>query len=118
MFENETMTMNTTENEAAEVATEVEATATVKKHRGRVAKPALTLTDVLNKFDSGEVNAFSAEWGQGKTKNKAIMVKIDGIPTALSPANAGEAFTKQDYTKTRDMLSIIDSAYPMAVKVI
>lgn len=114
MFENETMTAMTTENEAA-----VEETATVtKKHRGRVAKPALTLTDVLDKFDNGEVNAFAAEWGTGKTKTKAIMMKIDGVPTAMYPANAGESYTKQDYTKTRDTLSIIDGAYPVSVKVI
>lgn len=112
MFENETMTMNTTENEAA-----VEETATVtKKHRGRVAKPALTLTDVLNKFDSDEVKAFSAEWG--KDKLKAILVKVDGVPTALVPADAGKGYNMQDYAETKSMLSIIDKAYPVSVKVI
>lgn len=114
MFENETMTMNTTENEAA-----VEETATVtKKHRGRVAKPALTLTDVLDKFDNGEVNAFYAEYGQNATKTKTIMLKVDGVATALTPANPGQSFTKQDYTKAREMMSIIDKVYPVSVKVI
>lgn len=116
MFENETMTMNTTENEAAEANTEVEATATVKKHRGRVAKPALTLTEVLNKFDTDEVKAFSAEWG--KDKLKAILVKVDGVPTALVPADAGKGYNMQDYGETKSMLSIIDKAYPVSVKLI
>lgn len=113
MFENETMTAMTTENEAA-----VEETATVKKHRGRVAKPALTLTDVLNKFDNGEVNAFYAEYGQNATKTKTIMLKVDGVATALTPANPGQSFTKQDYDKAREMMSIIDKVYPVSVKVI
>lgn len=111
MFENETMNAVTTET--AEVATEVE---TTKKHRGRVAKPAMTLTDVLNKFDADEVKAFSAEWG--KDKLKAILVKVDGVPTALVPADAGKGFNMQDYNDTKSMLSIIDRAYPVSVKLI
>lgn len=113
MFENETMNAVTTET--AEVATEVE---TTKKHRGRVAKPTLTLTDVLDKFDNGEVNAFYAEYGQNATKTKTIMVKVDGVATALTPANPGQSFSKQDYTKAREMMSIIDKVYPVSVKVI
>lgn len=111
MFENEMTTMTTTET--AEVATEVE---TAKKHRGRAAKPAMTLTDVLNKFDADEVKAFSAEWG--KDKLKAILVKVDGVPTALVPADAGKGFNMQDYNDTKSMLSIIDKAYPVSVKLI
>lgn len=111
MFENEMTTMTTTET--AEVATEVE---TTKKHRGRAAKPAMTLTDVLNKFDADEVKAFSAEWG--KDKLKAILVKVDGVPTALVPADAGKGFNMQDYNDTKSMLSIIDRAYPVSVKLI
>mgnify|MGYP004589627295 CR=1 FL=1 len=111
MFENEMTTMTTTET--AEVATEVE---TTKKHRGRAAKPAMTLTDVLNKFDADEVKAFSAEWG--KDKLKAILVKVDGVPTALVPADAGKGFNMQDYNDTKSMLSIIDKAYPVSVKLI
>lgn len=111
MFENEMTTMTTTET--AEVATEVE---TAKKHRGRAAKPAMTLTDVLNKFDTDEVKAFSAEWG--KDKLKAIIVKVDGVPTALVPADAGKGFNMQDYNDTKSMLSIIDKAYPVSVKLI
>lgn len=111
MFENETMNAVTTET--AEVATEVE---TTKKHRGRAAKPAMTLTDVLNKFDADEVKAFSAEWG--KDKLKAILVKVDGVPTALVPADAGKGFNMQDYNDTKSMLSIIDRAYPVSVKLI
>lgn len=111
MFENEMTTMTTTET--AEVATEVE---TAKKHRGRAAKPAMTLTDVLNKFDAGEVKAFSAEWG--KDKLKAIIAKVDGVPTALVPADAGKGFNMQDYNDTKSMLSIIDKAYPVSVKLI
>lgn len=113
MFENETMNAVTTET--AEAATEVE---TAKKHRGRVAKPTLTLTDVLDKFDNGEVNAFYAEYGQNATKTKTIMVKVDGVATALTPANPGQSFSKQDYTKAREMMSIIDKVYPVSVKVI
>lgn len=113
MFENETMNAVTTET--AEVTTEVE---TAKKHRGRVAKPTLTLTDVLDKFDNGEVNAFYAEYGQNATKTKTIMVKVDGVATALTPANPGQSFSKQDYTKAREMMSIIDKVYPVSVKVI
>ena len=109
MFENETMNAVTTET--AEVATE-----TAKKHRGRAAKPAMTLTDVLNKFDADEVKAFSAEWG--KDKLKAIIVKVDGVPTALVPADAGKGFNMQDYNDTKSMLSIIDKAYPVSVKLI
>ena len=111
MFENETMNAVTTET--TEVATDVE---TAKKHRGRAAKPAMTLTDVLNKFDAGEVKAFSAEWG--KDKLKAIIVKVDGVPTALVPADAGKGFNMQDYNDTKSMLSIIDKAYPVSVKLI
>ena len=111
MFENETMNAVTTET--AEVATEVE---TTKKHRGRAAKPTLTLTDVLNKFDADEVKAFSAEWG--KDKLKAILVKVDGVPTALVPADVGKGFNMQDYNDTKSMLSIIDKAYPVSVKLI
>lgn len=113
MFENETMDAVTTET--AEVATEVE---TTKKHRGRAAKPTLTLTDVLDKFDNGEVNAFYAEYGQNATKTKTIMVKVDGVATALTPANPGQSFSKQDYAKAREMMSIIDKVYPVSVKVI
>ena len=113
MFENEMTTMTTTET--AEVATDVE---TAKKHRGRVAKPTLTLTDVLDKFDNGEVNAFYAEYGQNATKTKTIMVKVDGVATALTPANPGQSFSKQDYAKAREMMSIIDKVYPVSVKVI
>ena len=108
MFENE---MNAVTTENAEVATE-----TTKKHRGRVAKPAMTLTDVLNKFDAGEVKAFSAEWG--KDKLKAIIAKVDGVPIALVPADAGKGFNMQDYNDTKSMLSIIDKAYPVSVKLI
>lgn len=108
MFENE---MNTVTTETAEVATE-----TTKKHRGRAAKPAMTLTDVLNKFDAGEVKAFSAEWG--KDKLKAIIAKVDGVPTAFVPADAGKGFNMQDYNDTKSMLSIIDKAYPVSVKLI
>ena len=111
MFENETMNAVTTET--TEAATEVE---TTKKHRGRAAKPAMTLTDVLNKFDTDEVKAFSAEWG--KDKLKAIIVKVDGVPTALVPADAGKGFNMQDYNDTKSMLSIIDRAYPVSVKLI
>ena len=111
MFENEMTTMTTTET--AEVATEVE---TTKKHRGRAAKPAMTLTDVLNKFDADEVKAFSAEWG--KDKLKAIIAKVDGVPTAFVPADAGKGFNMQDYNDTKSMLSIIDKAYPVSVKLI
>ena len=111
MFENETMNAVTTET--TEVATDVE---TAKKHRGRAAKPAMTLTDVLNKFDAGEVKAFSAEWG--KDKLKAIIAKVDGVPTALVPADAGKGFNMQDYNDTKSMLSIIDKAYPVSVKLI
>lgn len=108
MFENE---MNTVTTETTEVATE-----TTKKHRGRAAKPAMTLTDVLNKFDAGEVKAFSAEWG--KDKLKAIIAKVDGVPTAFVPADAGKGFNMQDYNDTKSMLSIIDKAYPVSVKLI
>ena len=111
MFENETMNAVTTET--TEVATDVE---TAKKHRGRAAKPAMTLTDVLNKFDAGEVKAFSAEWG--KDKLKAIIAKVDGVPTAFVPADAGKGFNMQDYNDTKSMLSIIDKAYPVSVKLI
>lgn len=111
MFENKTM--NAVATETTEVATEVE---TAKKHRGRAAKPAMTLTDVLNKFDADEVKAFSAEWG--KDKLKAILVKVDGVPTALVPADAGKGFNMQDYNDTKSMLSIIDKAYPVSVKLI
>ena len=111
MFENETMNAVTTET--AEAVAEVE---TTKKHRGRAAKPAMTLTDVLNKFDADEVKAFSAEWG--KDKLKAILVKVDGVPTALVPADAGKGFNMQDYNDTKSMLSIIDKAYPVSVKLI
>lgn len=111
MFENETMNAVTTET--AEVATEVE---TTKKHHGRAAKPAMTLTDVLNKFDADEVKAFSAEWG--KDKLKAIIAKVDGVPTALVPADAGKGFNMQDYNDTKAMLAIIDKAYPVSVKLI
>lgn len=111
MFENETMNAVTTET--TEVATDVE---TAKKHRGRAAKPAMTLTDVLNKFDTGEVKAFSAEWG--KDKLKAIIAKVDGVPTAFVPADAGKGFNMQDYNDTKSMLSIIDKAYPVSVKLI
>ena len=107
MIEHETMNAVTTEN------TEVEST---KKHRGRAAKPAMTLTDVLDKFDAGEVKAFSAEWG--KDKLKAIIVKVDGVPTALVPSDAGKGFNMQDYNDTKSMLSIIDKAYPVSVKLI
>ena len=102
MFENETMNAISTE--------------TAKKHRGSVAKPAMTLTDVLNKFDAGEVKAFSAEWG--KDKLKAIIAKVDGVPTAFVPADAGKGFNMQDYNDTKSMLSIIDKAYPVSVKLI
>ena len=108
MFENE---MNAVTTETADVAAE-----TTKKHRGRVAKPAMTLTDVLNKFDAGEVKAFSAEWG--KDKLKAIIAKVDGVPTAFVPADAGKGFNMQDYNDTKSMLSIIDKAYPVSVKLI
>ena len=111
MFENETMNAVTTET--TEVATDVE---TAKKHRGRAAKPAMTLTDVLNKFDTDEVKAFSAEWG--KDKLKAIIAKVDGVPTAFVPADAGKGFNMQDYNDTKSMLSIIDKAYPVSVKLI
>lgn len=111
MFENETM--NAVATETTESATEVE---TTKKHRGRAAKPAMTLTDVLNKFDADEVKAFSAEWG--KDKLKAIIAKVDGVPTALVPADAGKGFNMQDYNDTKAMLSIIDKAYPVSVKLI
>ena len=111
MFENETMNAVTTET--TEVATDVE---TAKKHRGRAAKPAMTLTDVLNKFDTDEVKAFSAEWG--KDKLKAIIVNVDGVPTALVPADAGKGFNMQDHNVTKSMLSIIDKAYPVSVKLI
>ena len=111
MFENETMNAVTTET--TEVATDVE---TAKKHRGRAAKPAMTLTDVLNKFDTDEVKAFSAEWGRDRLK--AIIVKVDGVPTALVPADAGKGFNMQDYNDTKSMLSIIDKAYPVSVKLI
>ena len=111
MFENETMNAVTTAT--TEVATDVE---TAKKHRGRVAKPAMTLTDVLNKFDTDEVKAFSAEWG--KDKLKAIIAKVDGVPMALVPADAGKGFNMQDYNDTKSMLSIIDKAYPVSVKLI
>lgn len=103
--------MNTVTTETTEVATE-----TTKKHRGRAAKPAMTLTDVLNKFDAGEVKAFSAEWG--KDKLKAIIAKVDGVPTAFVPADAGKGFNMQDYNDTKSMLSIIDKAYPVSVKLI
>lgn len=111
MFENETMNAVTTET--AEATTEVE---TTKKHRGRAAKPAMTLTDVLNKFDADEVKAFSAEWG--KDKLKAIIAKVDGVPTAFVPADAGKGFNMQDYNDTKAMLAIIDKAYPVSVKLI
>lgn len=106
-------TMNAVATETTEVATDVE---TAKKHRGRAAKPAMTLTDVLNKFDTDEVKAFSAEWG--KDKLKAIIVKVDGVPTALVPADAGKGFNMQDYNDTKAMLTIIDKAYPVSVKLI
>lgn len=111
MFENETM--NAVATETTEAATEVE---TIKKHRGRAAKPTMTLTDVLNKFDADEVKAFSAEWG--KDKLKAIIAKVDGVPTAFVPADAGKGFNMQDYNDTKSMLSIIDKAYPVSVKLI
>lgn len=111
MFENETMNAVATETTGA--ATEVE---TAKKHRGRAAKPTMTLTDVLNKFDADEVKAFSAEWG--KDKLKAIIAKVDGVPTAFVPADAGKGFNMQDYNDTKSMLSIIDKAYPVSVKLI
>ena len=107
MSDNETMNAVTTENTGVE---------TVKKHRGRAVKPAITLTDALNKFDTDEVKAFSAEWG--KDKLKAIIVKVDGVPTALVPADAGKGFNMQDYNDTKSMLSIIDKAYPVSVKLI
>lgn len=111
MFDNEMNAVTTTENEAVDTAVE-----TTKKRRGRVAKPTMTLAEALDKFDSDEVKAFSAEWGRDKLK--AILVKIDGTPTAFVPADAGKGFSAQDYAKTREKLSIIDSAYPVAVKLI
>lgn len=104
----------------AEVAEAVETTETTeaapKKRRGRVAKPAMTLTDAFRMFDSGELNAFSAEYGKGKMK--AIIVNLNGAPSALAPADAGSGFMIQDYDKCRNSLTIIDSAYPVSVKAI
>lgn len=101
----------------AEVAEAVETTeAAPKKRRGRVAKPAMTLTDAFRMFDSGELNAFSAEYGKGKMK--AIIVNLNGAPSALAPADAGSGFMIQDYDKCRNSLTIIDSAYPVSVKAI
>lgn len=103
------MTVSTAENEVAEVETE-----TTTKRRGRVAKPALTLTDALSKFDSGEMKAFSAEYGDNKLKS--IFVNIEGVPTVLAPGKDGENFVMQDYATMKNTLSIIDSVYKVSVK--
>lgn len=102
---------------AAETAETAETVDTgTKKRRGRGAKPAVTLSDAFRMFDSGEIQAFSAEYG--KDKLKAIILNLNGSPAALAPADAGSGYISQDYEKCRNTLDIINTAYPVSVKVI
>lgn len=114
---NEMNEMNVMNDAAMTAADAVEAADTsAKKRRGRAAKPSMTLVDAFRMFDSGEIQAFSAEYG--KDKLKAIIVNLNGSPAALAPADAGSGYVHQDYEKCRNTLDIINTAYPVTVKVI
>lgn len=115
MFENE---MNTSMNTAVETE-EVEVET---KKRGRAAKPAISLSDAFAKFDNGEIKAFSAEYRKGEkgksNKLKCLFINVDGVPTAMAPADAGKEFSNQDYATLRDRLNIISSVSKVFVNII
>lgn len=113
MFENEMNTNMNTEVKTEEVET---------KKRGRTAKPAISLSDAFAKFDNGEIKAFSAEYRKGEKGNsnklKCLFINVDGVPTAMAPADAGKEFSNQDYATLRDRLNIISSVSKVSVNII